>query len=495
MFKRIIENLLMNTYNAARNRHDAHAKRHSSVADCPADHVILGAPIQTRPGNHSPQKPVLLSLAERKRHLYILGATGTGKTNLLLHLLESDIAQNHTCCVLDLRGDLVDRILLRIAHANPDPEAWRERLVLIDLRSASHIVGFNPLLGAGELHSRAMHLLAVLKKQSESWGVQLEETLRNCLLALAEAGWSLLEIEPLLTNPGFRAQTLSRVKDPYVRSFFERYDDLSEDKQKAWQLAVLNKVTPLLAIPVLRLTFGQRESFDFRDLLDKESGRIILISLAVDRLHDAAYLAGGLFLSAFQTAIMARVDTPEKARIPVHLYVDEFENMASDRFESIVAEGRRFGLGLCLSHQNLSQVPRRLQEVLLNNVHTQMYFQTGAGDALLLAREVGEKASEVRSVLTTQRVGEAFLVRRGEPSLRLRTFPCPDPRVDADVVRGIQSASFASYARPYAELEREFALRHARSEAESDAPPAAPVPSYEIRHAKPQGQYRPKRPK
>ncbi|MBV9470992.1 MAG: type IV secretion system DNA-binding domain-containing protein, partial [Abitibacteriaceae bacterium] len=174
--------------------------------EVPDDHIVLGDIISGDTEDHpgSAKKPrsarvATISPEARRRHLYVLGATGTGKTNLFLRLIESDIAHQRAFCVIDLRGDLVDRILPRLAETAP-PAAWRERLLLIDLRHSEDIVGFNPLLGEGDVYNRALHILSVLKQQSESWGVQLEESLRNCLIALAEAGWSLLEIEPLLTN-------------------------------------------------------------------------------------------------------------------------------------------------------------------------------------------------------------------------------------------------------------------------------------------------------
>ena len=160
---------------------------------------------------------------------------------------------------------------------------------------------------------------------------------------------------------------------------------------------------------------------------------------------------------------MSRVDQPEAERVPVQLYVDEFETMATERFESIVAEGRRFGLGLCLSHQNISQLSTSLRHVLRNNVHTQIYFQTGALDATELAREITgvDSDEDVRTTLMTQGVGEAYLVRRGQPSTRIRTLHSPDPRVDTALLQAMRQASFATFARPRAAVEKELAEREA----------------------------------
>ena len=478
MLIQLIEHFLIGTLNRAIARPRAE-KTEPPVAH-PSDCAVIGHLINEE-GEKTTQE-IALSPQARMRHLYLLGATGTGKTNSLLRLIESDIANKRAFCVIDLRGDLVDRILLRLANT-ATPDEWRERLLLMDLREADHIVGFNPLLGDGDLYGRALHLLSVLKYQSDSWGVQLEETLRNSLLALTEAECSLLEIEPLLTSPSFRAETLKKVGDSRVRSFFDRYEALSPANKTTWTLAVLNKVTPLLSIPAMRLTFGQAQSFSFRQLMDKQSGMIILISLSVDRFHDAAKLAGGLLISSFQSAIMSRADVSERERVPAHLYIDEFECMASDRFEAIVAEGRRFGLGLTLSHQNISQLSTGLKNVLRNNVHTQIYFQTGALDAAELVKEIGtEDKEEVRRTLMSQGVGQAYLIRRGEPSVRVQTLHNSDPRVSKAKVEAVRAASFATYARPRAEVETEIATRERSYSVATPNSPTAPV--YEIRHSK-----------
>ncbi|HEX8463151.1 MAG TPA: TraM recognition domain-containing protein, partial [Abditibacterium sp.] len=398
------------------------------------------------------------------------------------------LRQGRPLCVFDLRGDLIDRILVRIA-AQGEVEEWKKRLLLLDLRSSDSFVGANPLAGEGDTYSRAMHLLSVLKAQSESWGIQLEESLRNSLIALAETGWTPLEIDPLFTDAKWRAQVMHGVKDAQVRSFFARYDKLSEASRTTWALAALNKVSPLLSVPTLRYTFGQRQPLPFRELIERNKGMVILVSLAVDRFHDAARLAGGLLVSCFQSAIMSRSDVPENKRTAVNLYIDEFEAMASDRFETIVAEGRRLGLGLSLSHQNLSQIPNSLRSVILNNAHTQFYFQTGAKDAAELAREIGGECptEEARAALLSQQVGQAFLVRRGQDTAQVQVEHSPDPGVSRAQVEALKAASAATYARSRQQIEAELETRIKERQGNVSSPTdevESSRPVYEIRHSK-----------
>ena len=366
--------------------------------------------------------PVELSREDRRKHLYVLGATGSGKTNLLLRLIDDEMKAKRAAIIIDLRGDLVDRILARLASSGQLP-----KLCFIDLREDEHIASFNPLSGSGETYARALHLLDVIRHIAESWGVQLEETLRNCLLLLAAGGYSLLDIEALLEDESFRSEALRRCTDPHIASFFERYNRLSPERQQAFSLPVLNKVTPLLCVPQIRQMLEGRGGIDFKTLMD-EPGQVVLIALAAHRFYGASHLLGGLIVSAVQSAAMARASIPEESRNPVTLFIDEFETMASKNFAEIIAEGRRFGLSLVLSHQNLSQLGGSLRQVIRNNVATQLFFQTGSSDAGELAQDVtglGHKET-VKELLLSQGVGQAILVRKGRPSLRVITPESPD---------------------------------------------------------------------
>jgi GTPase SAR1 family protein len=475
----ILENFFITQANSLLNRRArSKAQPPSSVEQIPIGRLI--PPDETLPSSEI----VTLSQNDRDRHLYLLGATGVGKTTLLMRLIESDIERERAFCVVDLRGDLVERILLRLAASAP-PEAWRERLLLLDLRETEYVVGFNPLVGEGDVYDRALYLLSVIKNQSESWGIQLEETLRCSLIALAETGWSLLEVGHLLTNPSFRSQVLRSVSDPSVLSFFATFEKLSANNQLTWTLPVLNKITPFTSLPTLRLMFGGRQPLPLRRLMDTKPGMIVLVSLAVDKYHDVSRLAGGLFVSSFQNAIMSRVDMPESKRVPANLIVDDFESMANERFASIVAVSRRFGLGLTLSHQNISQLPTSLREVLRNNVRTQLYFQTGAHDARELSGEISSDIpiKDIRAMLISQKTGQAYLVRRGQESVRVQVNYVPEPSVTSAQVRAVRQASLEFYGRPRADVEMELKERdQAWRSSSNPATPEAPV--YVINHEK-----------
>ena len=459
-----VENRIMSVYNRQRARREA--SKHAVPEAEQDDTLNIGSVISSNTlAASNSGSSAKLPLAARRRHLYAIGATGCGKTSFLLRLIDDDLAHERTMVIVDLRGDLVDRVLMRIA-ARMEPEQVGRKVLLIDLRQSEYAVGFNPLVGPGDPVQRAYHTLEVIQRNAESWGVQLDETLRNCLLALAESGGTLLEVDRLLSDAAFRQEKLARLSDPFVRAFFTRYNSLTPDKQLAWRLPVINKITAFLAVPQVRRMLAQENpGWSLSELLDSAPGSIVLVALGVHRLGSAASLLGGLLVSGLENAIMARADKPESARVPVHFYLDEFENLVSDRFEAFLAEGRRFGLGLTLSHQNLAQMPDGLRQMILANANTQLYFQVGAQDAAVLAAEVvpkpSEKRDELRRSLTMQAVGEAYFLRRGEnvPTPRVKLIPSKDPKVSEEKVARVRRAALQAFGRPVGEADQEIARR------------------------------------
>ncbi len=346
-------------------------------------------------------QPFNLTATDLSRHCYILGRTGCGKTTTILNVIQDDIEREHSVVILDLRGDLVSGVISMCARLNISTK----RITLLDLREKERIQGFNPLSGAGEPYIRALHLLEVLAQEAQSWGVQLEETLRSALLLLAESNKPITDLERIFFDSDMRSACMTKCSDEFVVRFWERYGNLSAEKQQTWALPVLNKVTSLLAVPTLRHILQANSALNLDKILNAK-GQIVLISLAVDELHRSSRIMGGLLVSAISREMMARVNIPEASRNPVRLYVDEFENMASSAFESLIAEGRRFKLSLVLSHQTLSQLDNKLRSVIRNNVGVQIIFQVGFEDALTIQRELPKDSGQdaIRSLTTGQAI-------------------------------------------------------------------------------------------
>ncbi len=325
---------------------------------------------------------VSISVEELQTHALLLGATGSGKTVLMQHLIAQDLERGHSVCQLDLRGDQI-RSTLELCVGRVDPS----KVLILDLREKARPFGFNPLHGAGEPYFRALNVLSVIKEQSASWGVQLEETLRNALLVLAESGYAITELEPFFFDAAFRDICLSFTLDEQLVHFWERYDELSEEKQAALATPVLNKLAPLLATTTLRTILGHSSPIDLGRHLNTP-GSVLLVSLAVDELHDSGRMVGSLLVSAICREIFARVQIPESKRNPVRMYVDEFENFSMDDFESIFAEGRRFKLSTVLAHQTLAQLDSRSRSLILGNVGIKCIFRLGHEDGATLGRDI-----------------------------------------------------------------------------------------------------------
>jgi hypothetical protein len=447
---------------------------------------IVRSPMAPPPGPDAPTD-LFLTTEEKRRHLYLLGSTGMGKTNLLLNLVRADIRQGRGVCLLDARGELVDRVLMILA-AEYTPEELKERLVLIDLEQDAWSVGINPLQEqTADVHTRTRFIQQVMK-QAWDIGVQTDQLLRNSLTALAghpHQRYSLLELEPFLTVPEFRARVLQGVTDPALRRFFARYEEMKN--QGSWAEPVLNKVSPWLARPVLKHLLAQKDTLSLKVLLDERPDRIVLVSLAVNTLYGDAELFGSLFTHMIVSAVMRKERRDRKGN-EFCFYLDEFERFdgLDKTFEMMLSEGRKFGLCLCLSHQTTVQLEPRLRNLIRNIVGTQIFFSVGGGDAETLVGEIAtdEPKAVLRNVLLNQKVGECIVVRKGHPYTRLKTRLLPDPKVGEKAVMGLRTAALQRWGKSTADIVQELAGREreiqggkgAGSEA-TEAPSTLPTPS------------------
>lgn len=344
-------------------------------------------------------------------HAYVIGATGSGKTTVLHHLMNQDVMLGHSFIVFDMRGDLV-RAALELCAGRVAPE----KVKLFDLREKERPLGFNPLFGAGESYFRALNVLGAIQKEADSFGVQLAETLRLSLLLLSESGEPLTRLEELLSDEDFRMELLAKSNSQSSSQFWERFNSMSSEKQAAYVSPVMNKVSMLFATDGLRRMYGHQAPVDLGKHLNTP-GSVTLISLSVDELHAAGKMAGALFLSAICREVFGRVTIPESERVPIRMFVDEFENFNMDDFEAILAEGRRFKLSLCLAHQTLAQLTPRIRSMILNNVGVKLVFRTGREDSHVLSKDLtGDlKAFDLASFPT----GDAVLWTRSSSPIHI----------------------------------------------------------------------------
>jgi hypothetical protein len=337
---------------------------------------------------------------DRKIHFYVVGASGTGKSKFLEFLIRQDIKKGNGFGVIDPHGDLIEDVKGYLALALPREEI-EDRVVLIDPTDERYTVTFNPLEKIEGVSSAeiAAELVEAFKKiWIDSWGARMEDLLRNTLIALIEAELTLDNLPRFLIDEDFRGNVLERVTHPIAKRYFQRFNSLSPKTREEWMESTLNKVNAFLSDDRIREIFSYQESsFNLREIMDNK--KILLIKLDRGRLKENGDLLGSLLMTKIRMAAFSRSDIPREKRVPFYLYIDEFQNFATEEFIDTLSEARKYGLVLILAHQNLSQLPKNLQDSILTNCGVQCYFRVCRRDAEILAKEAFETTGlEVKAV-------------------------------------------------------------------------------------------------
>lgn len=348
------------------------------------------------------QQHQLAKIAEKDRatHFYVIGATGSGKTKFLEFLIQQDILKRKGFGVIDPHGDLIEDIKGFLA-LYLDEEDISERVVLIDPTDPHFTVTFNPLekIPNSSMPDQAQELISAFRKiWSDSWGVRMEDLMRNSLIALGEAELTLCELPHFLTRRTFRKSILDKVNHSVVKEYFERFDTLTDRGQVTWVEPVMNKINAFLSNERIRQIFSSpKSSFSLREIMDQK--KILLVKLNKGKLKDSADLLGSLLMAKIQISAFSRGDLPQNKRTPFYLYIDEFQNFASESFSVLLSEARKYGLSLIMAHQTLAQISQELRSLILGNTGIQVYFRVNRQDANLLAKEAFEYSGyEIKSV-------------------------------------------------------------------------------------------------
>jgi hypothetical protein len=386
---------------------------------------------------------------DRLRHLVVLGKTGTGKSTLLEQLIQSDIARGHAVGVIDPHGQLVESIADRV------PRRRTNDVVLFDAADTAYPVGFDPLR-CRRREDRplvASGVLAAFKKlYPDFFGPRMEHVFRNALLAcVAVPGLTLVDLQRLLCDPTFRRRIVDRCDDAIVRQFWLTEFAAMPQKLQAEAVApVQNKVGAFVSHPVLRNIVGQADArLDLRRVMDE--GKVLLCSVSKGRIgDDASALLGSLLITSLQLAAMSRADMPEADRKPFFLTVDEFGSFATDAFASILAESRKYRLGLTAAMQYLAQATPATLAALFGNAGSLLAFQCGSGDASVLAEQLGPPVTAYDLLRVPRFQAYARLLHDGRPAgpFTIRTIRPVTGECNADRLETIRRSSRRQYARP-----------------------------------------------
>jgi hypothetical protein len=331
-------------------------------------------------------RTVSLHQDDRSCHTYIVGKTGVGKSTLLRNLLVQEIELGRGVGLIDPHGDLAREVVDCI------PSRRIDDVVYFNPTDINYPCGINVLRTGHPPDLVASAIVGALKNiWKESWGPRLEYILYASVAALAECeNVSLLGIPRLLTDFNYRLWVTRQVRDPIVHSFwtneFEEYDKRFRNEAVS---PILNKVGQFLMSPVIRNILGQvKNRIDFEQILNRK--QIFLANLSKSELGDEkSALLGSLLMSQFQMAAMARARMPAGARTPFSLCVDEFHNFVTDSIATILAESRKYGLFLTLSHQFSDQLRPEIRQAIFGNVGSLISFRVGYEDAERLANEIG----------------------------------------------------------------------------------------------------------
>ncbi len=327
---------------------------------------------------------------DRRRHMYIIGKTGMGKTTMIENMVIQDILSGHGVAFVDPHGDSVEKVL------NYIPSHRINDVVYLNPADNDFPIAFNPLESVDPKykHLVASGLMGVFTKiWAGVWSARMEYILNNTILALLDSpGNTLLGIARMLVNKTYRKKIVDNVKDPVVKSFwvdeFANYNDKFRNEAIA---PIQNKVGQFLSSAIIRNIVGQtKSSIDLREIMDNQ--KIFLINLSKGRIgEDNSALLGAMIITKLQLAAMSRVDIPEEERKDFYLYVDEFQNFATESFANILSEARKYRLNLIVAHQYIGQLVQDrntvVRDAIFGNVGTLICFRTGADDAEFLEKE------------------------------------------------------------------------------------------------------------
>ncbi len=447
----------------------------SQTAEPPANLPVVGAehrmdisPIATT--NFRGHNTMFgLPRTDRSRHLYIIGQTGVGKSGLLELLTISDIYSPYGFAVIDPHGDYAINTLERIPPERVDD------VIYFNPADTDFPMAFNPMeVSDPKLKTHtASELIGVLKRMFESWGPRLEYILRYSLLALLDyPDATMLDITRILTEKKFRAEVIKHVQDPVVRNFWTVEFASWNDKFAAEAVApVLNKVGAFTANPLVRNIIGQpKSSFNVRQIMDEH--KILLVNLSRGLLgEDNAALLGSLLVTKIQLAAMSRADMPADRRTPFYLYVDEFQNFATDSFATILSEARKYGLNLTVANQYTAQMSQEVKDAVFGNVGSIVAFRMGADDARSMLRYFEPQFEEYDLVHMHNRHFVISLTIEGEktPAFSAISLNLPPQRPD-------NSASIIANSRSRYASSREYVERHVGQRYEPTATSLASAP-------------------
>lgn len=383
---------------------------------------------------------------QRLRHMHIIGATGTGKSTLITNMVLQDCDAGNGCIVFDPHGDLIDDIIPRIG------EERLSDIILIDPSDAEYPIGFNLLEAKTELEKMILSsdLVETFREKSTAWGDTMTAVLTNAINAFLESSrrGTLLELRKFLLDAKFRYGILHTIEDPAIRSYWQH--EFPQLKKGALG-PLLTRIDTFLRNKLVRNMLAQNRGIDFKDVLAKN--KIVLVKLSQGLIgEENSYLLGTILLSKLYQAAQARQNILKPGRSPYYCYIDEFHNFITPSLSAILSGARKYGLGLILAHQELSQIQdTAIGNSVLSNPAIRVCFRVGDKDAQQL--EKGFSYFDAND-LQNLSVGEAIVrIERSDWDFNMKTGIPSMEDMEESNFPSIQEQTRVKYATSLTEIE------------------------------------------
>ncbi len=437
------------------------SKRAAAPVNVPESGLMLGQNIY-----RGITTGIRISRDDRRRHMYIIGRTGTGKSEFMKGMARQDMEAGEGVCVIDPHGDLINDLLQYV------PKERSEHVILFEPFDTDRPMGLNMLevKSDEEKDFAVQEMIEIFYKlfPPEMIGPMFEHNMRNVMLTLMadrQQPGTIAEIPRMFTDPEFQRYKLTKVHDPVVRAFWEQEMAKTTEFHKSEMLGYLiSKVGRFVENEMMRNIIGQAHSaFDFRRVMD--DGRILLINLSKGKTGEVnSKLLGLIIVSKLQMAALSRADIPEDGRRDFYLYIDEFQNFVTDSLATILSEARKYRLDLTMAHQYISQLVHenntKIRDAVFGNAGTMVSFRIGVEDAEIMAKEFAPVFNEYDVINIDRFNAYVKLMINGTASrpFNMQTLP-PSAGGSPALAQGIKQLSKLKFGRPRSEVEADILER------------------------------------
>lgn len=394
---------------------------------------------------------------DRRRHLYVAGKSGVGKSRLLEKLISDDIVSGRGVCVIDPHGDLVQDLFYHV------PDSRIEDVVYFSPSDLDFPIAFNPLENVSREYKQQVTqgLIEIFKKFfGADWTPKIEHVFRFTVLALLDFKKStMMGIQKMLTDRAYRQMVIAEIQDQVVKKFWaNEFSSWSEKFDNEAIVPLINKLGQFLSNEMVRNIVAQpKNKVDFADIMNNE--KILLVELSKGKLgEENASLLGSLLITKIEQEGMARAYIEQSKRKDFYLYVDEFQNFATKTFDNIFSEARKYRLDLTVSHQYLGQLSDSARETIFGNVGSMINFRLGADDARYVAQELAPRfeANDIMNLGVREFYIKMSIDGALTPAFSAMTMTVPDPEYNPERLQKILDASRRKYATPIANVEKEI---------------------------------------